>query len=218
MLSLTEENYLKGLFHLTYGQNIKKQAGTNELAAHLGVKPASTNDMLKKLKEKKLVNYEKYGKIQLTVKGKNIALEIIRKHRLWETFLYDKLGFSWDEVHDVAEQLEHIQSEQLINRLDKFLGFPKLDPHGDPIPNEKGEMLFEERKTLSQIKIGKSCKMVAVKDNTASFLKYVAALGLGISDNIKVISRQDFDNSMEIEIAGKKFNVSHKFSESIYVV
>ena len=140
MLSFTEENYLKALWHLTMDNTHKEEAGTNELAAHLNVKPATANDMLKKLKEKKLVDYKKYGKSSLTNIGKKLAIEVVRKHRLWETFLYEKLEFTWDEVHEVAEQLEHIKSQKLVDKLDKFLNYPKLDPHGDVIPNEKGEM------------------------------------------------------------------------------
>ena len=126
MLSQTEENYLKALFKLTY-ENNNNEAGTNELALTLEVKPATVNDMLKKLKDKEFVNYKKYGKITLSGKGKKIALEIIRKHRLWETFLYKKLEFTWDEVHEVAEQLEHIQSAKLVDKLDEFLDFPEFD-------------------------------------------------------------------------------------------
>lgn len=138
-LSYTEENYLKGLFKLTIELGDKEEAGTNEIAAHLGVKPASVNDMLKKLKDKKLIQYERYGKSSLTKEGKKRAIEIVRKHRLWETFLHEKLAFNWDEVHEVAEQLEHIQSKKLIDKLDQFLEYPSIDPHGDPIPNAKGE-------------------------------------------------------------------------------
>lgn len=139
VLSYTEENYLKGLFKLTLDIGAKEEAGTNEIASHLGIKPASVNDMLKKLKDKKLIKYEKYGKSSLTKEGKKLAIEIVRKHRLWETFLFEKLAFSWDEVHEVAEQLEHIQSKKLIDKLDQFLNYPAKDPHGDPIPNSKGE-------------------------------------------------------------------------------
>ncbi|MEO0066766.1 MAG: hypothetical protein RI983_2092 [Bacteroidota bacterium] len=139
VLSYTEENYLKGLFKLTIELGEKEEAGTNEIAAQLGVKPASVNDMLKKLKDKKLIQYERYGKSSLTKEGKKRAIEIVRKHRLWETFLHEKLDFNWDEVHEVAEQLEHIQSKKLIDKLDQFLEYPSIDPHGDPIPNAKGE-------------------------------------------------------------------------------
>ena len=218
MLSHTEENYLKALFHLTTGSMDKSKAGTNELAAHLNVKPASVNDMLKKLKEKKLINYEKYGKISLTAEGKRKAVDIVRKHRLWETFLYEKLEFSWDEVHEIAEQLEHIQSAKLIDKLDKFLNYPEFDPHGDAIPNAKGELDIKPRKTLSEIAIGKTCKLIAVKDNSATFLQYVVKVGLGISSKIKVLSRQDYDANLEIEVNGKKSTVSQKFAENIYVV
>jgi DtxR family Mn-dependent transcriptional regulator len=218
MLSYTEENYLKALFHLTTESIEKCKAGTNELAVHLNVKPASVNDMLKKLKEKKLISYEKYGKISLTAEGKRKAIDIIRKHRLWETFLYEKLEFSWDEIHEIAEQLEHIQSQKLIDKLDKFLDYPEFDPHGDAIPNAKGELNIQPRKTLSEIPAGKTCKLIAVKDNSATFLQYVVKVGLGISSKIKVLSRQDYDAIMEIEVNGKKSSVSQKFADNIYVV
>lgn len=218
MLSQTEENYLKGLFHLTSESSAKVEVGTNELAASLTVKPATANDMLKRLKEKKLVNYEKYGKISLTVFGKKQAIEIIRKHRLWETFLYEKLEFTWDEVHEVAEQLEHIHSPKLIEKLEKFLNYPKVDPHGDIIPNAKGELIFQERKTLSQIAVGKTCKLIAVKNNSASFLQYVVKVGLGLSSKIKVLNRQDFDGTIEIDVNGKKSIISQKFADNLFVV
>lgn len=218
MLSHTEENYLKALFHLTTENLDKSKAGTNELAAHLNVKPASVNDMLKKLKEKKLIHYEKYGKITLTAEGKRKAVDVIRKHRLWETFLYETLEFSWDEVHEIAEQLEHIQSQKLIDKLDKFLDYPEYDPHGDAIPNAKGEMNVLPRKTLAEIAVGKSCKLIAVKDNSASFLQYVVKVGLGISSKIKVLSRQDYDANIDIEVNGKTSTVSQKFAENLFVI
>jgi len=218
MLSQTEENYLKTLFHLTSEMTEKAEAGTNELAAHLNVKPATVNDMLKKLKEKKLINYEKYGKISLTGFGKKQAIQIVRKHRLWESFLYEKLNFSWDEVHEVAEQLEHINSPKLIEQLEIFLGYPETDPHGDPRPNAKGELKFQMRKTLSEMPVGKTCRLIAVKENSAPFLQYVVKVGLGLSSKIKVISRQDFDGSMEIEVDGKKSVVSQKFTENVFVI
>lgn len=217
MLSQTEENYLKALFHLTEEAQHRHGAGTNELAATLDVKPATVNDMLKKLKEKDLIVYEKYKKITLTELGKKQAIEVIRKHRLWETFLYEKLQFTWDEVHEVAEQLEHIHSPKLIAQLEKFLGYPELDPHGDAIPNAQGILKKSIRYTLAQVAVGRSCKLVAVKDNSASFLKFVVKVGLGLSSKIKILSRQDFDGSMEIEVRGKKSAVSQKFAENIFV-
>lgn len=218
MLSFTEENYLKALLHLTMEIEDKVEAGTNELAFFLGVKPATATDMLKKLKEKKLIAYEKYGKISLSESGRNKAIEILRKHRLWETFLYEKLEFTWDEVHEVAEQLEHIHSPKLVDKLDKFLGFPEFDPHGDAIPNAKGELKQSSKKTLSEVETGDSCRMVAVKDNTAAFLQYVSQLNLGIDTPIKVLSRQAFDGSMEIMISDAKIMVSQKFAENILIV
>lgn len=218
MLSQAEENYLKVIFQVTSENTEKNEAGTNELAATLQVKPASVNAMLKKLKDKKLVNYEKYGKISLTPFGKKHSVEIIRKHRLWETFLYEKLEFTWDEVHEVAEQLEHINSSKLIEKLDKFLDYPEFDPHGDAIPNAKGEIKLQARKNLSQIPVGKSCKLIAVKNNTAPFLQYVVKVGLGLSCQIKIVSHQDFDSTIVIEVNGEKHNVSKKFAENLYVI
>ncbi len=218
MLSFTEENYIKALYHLTFSHPDKKETGTTEIAKTLDVKPATANNMIKKLSDKKLIDYQKYGKIQLTNEGKKMALQILRKHRLWETFLYEKLEFDWDEVHEVAEQLEHIYSEKLVDRLDKFLGFPKVDPHGDPIPDSKGKMKPVSRNTLSQIKAGHACKMVAVKDDSAAFLQYVVKIGLSLNTEIKVIGKQAFDATIEIEINGKKKRVSEKFADHILVI
>lgn len=217
MLSYTEENYLKALLKITIDNEVE-EVGTNELAMQLEVKPATVTDMLKKLKEKKLIKYEKYGKISLNEEGRRHAVEILRKHRLWETFLYEKLDFNWDEVHEIAEQLEHIQSPKLVNKLDAFLAYPQFDPHGDPIPNEKGELKIKYRKTLSKVAIGETCKLAAVKDNSAAFLQYVVKVGLGISSVIKVVGRQDYDALMEIEVNGELSHVSEKFAENIYVI
>lgn len=218
MLSFTEENYLKTLFQITTELANKADAGTNEIAEHLGVKPASVNDMLKKLKEKKLIKYEKYGKSALTKEGKKFAIEIVRKHRLWETFLFEKLAFSWDEVHEVAEQLEHIQSKKLIDKLDQFLNYPSNDPHGDTIPNAKGELKIQIRKTLLEETVGHQCKMVGVKDNSAAFLQYVDKLGLAINKTIKIKSKEVYDDLIEIEVNGIRNNVSPKFAENIIIV
>ena len=216
MVSATEENYLKALLKLTF-ESETNEAGTNELAGLLVLKPATVNDMLKKLKEKQLVDYEKYGKITLSPKGKKIAIEVLRKHRLWETFLYKKFNFTWDEVHEVAEQLEHIQSLKLIDRLDEFLGYPEFDPHGEPIPDSKGEMKQNIKNNLSEVKVGNSCRMVSVKDNSSSFLQYVDKVGLAINSQIRVISKQEYDALMVIEVNGITSTVSQKFAENIYV-
>ena len=218
MLSFTEENYLKALLQLTLETGSKEDVGTNELAAHLKLKPATANDMLKKLKEKKFVSYKKYGKSSLTTEGKKLAIEVVRKHRLWETFLYEKLEFTWDEVHEVAEHLEHIQSPKLISKLDKFLNYPAFDPHGDVIPSAKGEMKMPVKKTLDEEEIGHTCTMVGVKDNSATFLQYVNRVGLSINNQIKILSKQNYDDLIEIEVNGKSSSVSPKFAENIVIV
>ncbi len=216
-LTKNEEDYLKVLFMLSVEAG-NDMVGTNHLAADLGLAPASANGMLKKLTEKNLVYNEKHGKWVLTDQGKSIALQLIRKHRLWETFLYEKLEFTWDEVHEVAEQLEHIHSKKLIEKLDKFLGYPEFDPHGDPIPNEKGKYKAVRKLTLSEVPSGSTCKLIAVKDSSAAFLQYVSEIGLGIRSQIKVIGRQAFDNSIRIEVDGTEVQVSEKFAMNIFVV
>lgn len=218
MLSYTEENYLKALLKLSFQNEDKPEAGTNEMAAYLGVKPATATDMLKKLKEKELVTYKKYGKILLTETGKQNGIAILRKHRLWETFLYEKLDFSWDEVHEVAEQLEHIQSAKLVDKLEEFLNFPEFDPHGDPIPKANGEIPTIDKVLLSELKENDLCKVVAVKDTSTVFLQYLEKLCITIGTPIKVLERIDFDGSLSIQIAGKEArNVSMKFAESLFV-
>ena len=217
MLSKTEENYLKALLHLTI-LSARNGVGTNELAAHLNVKPATVSDMLKKLKEKSLVDYKKYGKISLTETGKRQGVDVIRKHRLWETFLYEKLGFSWDEVHEVAEQLEHIQSSKLVDCLDEFLGFPQFDPHGDAIPTRNGEILVPFSRLLSEIDPDQECKVIAVNDNSVSFLQYAEKIGIQIGEYIFVESREEFDQLLTLRINGLQKAVSEKFAENIFVL
>ena len=218
MLSYTEENYLKALLKLSFQNEDKPEAGTNEMAAYLGVKPATATDMLKKLKEKELVSYQKYGKILLTDTGRKSGIAILRKHRLWETFLYEKLDFSWDEVHEVAEQLEHIQSAKLVNKLDEFLDFPEFDPHGDPIPKANGEMPLIAKTLLSEIKSGEECKVAAVKDTSTLFLQYLEKLKITIGTTIIVLEVIAFDGSLNIQIDdAEPRNVSLKFAESLFV-
>lgn len=218
MLSYTEENYLKALLMLSFQNEERPEAGTNEMAAYLGVKPATATDMLKKLKEKELVTYQKYGKILLTALGRKKGIAILRKHRLWETFLYEKLDFSWDEVHEVAEQLEHIQSAKLVDKLEEFLNFPEFDPHGDPIPKANGEIPAIDKVLLADVKTGESCKVVAVKDTSALFLQYLEKLKVTIGTNIKVLEVIDFDGSLSIRIEKEEArSVSMKFAESLFV-
>lgn len=215
-LSFTEENYLKALLHLSQ-QHVMGEVGTNELAQLLAVKPATANNMLKRLREKDLVCYEKYGKITLSHQGSSVAKRIIRKHRLWETFLHQVLGFGWEEVHEIAEQLEHIQSPKLVDRLDQFLGFPQLDPHGDPIPDQDGNFPLLHSHTLAEMAVGTVCKMVAVREDDTAFLQYVMQVGLGIHKVIRLVSRQAYDGLTCIEVEGQQYSVSQKFTENIYV-
>lgn len=164
-----------------------------------------------------LINYERYGKISLTENGRLSGMEVIRKHRLWETFLYQKLGFNWTEVHEVAEQLEHIHSSKLVDSLDEFLGFPKFDPHGDPIPNTKGEIELLNRKTLDLIDPGHLCQLVAVKDNATDFLHYVDKLGLTIGEMIFINSKESYDDLLHVKIHEKHCTISKKLAENLYV-
>lgn len=217
MLSFTEENYLKAIVELTVFEVETPKVGVNKLASSMSVKPATVSDMVRKLKEKKLVYYEKYGKVSLTKLGQLKGMMVIRRHRLWETFLTSKLDFSWDEVHDLAEDLEHIHSAKLINRLDEFLGFPEFDPHGDAIPNKDGEIIIPFRRTLSEIEIGKTCRIIAVKDN-AEFLKYLDHIELSINEMIEVTNREEFDHLTTIAFGGKEVVVSPKLTDNIFVV
>ncbi len=218
MLSFTEENYLKALVQLTVFEVDSKEVGVNKLADRLNVKPATVTDMLKRLKDKSFVNYKKYGKISLTNSGKLSGMLVVRRHRLWETFLYDKLGFSWDEVHELAEDLEHIHSKKLIDGLDRLLGYPEFDPHGDAIPNSEGEIFIPHRKTLSEVQVGESCQVVAVKDNSSDFLQYLDKIGLKIKDVVHVLQQESFDSLTTIELNKEQFVVSPKFTDNIFVV
>lgn len=215
-LTKTEEDYLETLFYLIV-ESEQAKAGTNQLAEHLNVSPASVNSMLKKLKKKELVSQEKYGKLELTDKGKEVSVWLVRKHRLWETFLYQHMNFSWDEVHEVAEQLEHIHSPKLIMQLDKFLGFPKQDPHGAIIPNANGEYKLSPKVTLSSLQSGDRCRLVAVKDSSVAFLQYVSKIGLVLSSEIKIEEVQEFDSSMLITYDGKNQTVTKKFANNVFV-
>ena len=218
MLSFTEENYLKAIVQLTIFEEDSTEVGVNKLASRLSVKPATASDMVRKLKEKSLVNYEKYGKVTLTKTGLKYGMMVIRRHRLWETFLYDHLNFTWDEIHEIAEELEHIHSKKLVNRLDQFLNYPEFDPHGDAIPNKKGEIVIPFRKVLSDVAAGEVCKIIAVKDNSVDFLQYVDKIGLHINDKIKVINKEQFDSLATINFSGKEIVVSPKLTDNIFVV
>lgn len=215
-LSKHEEDYLKAIFHL-HEKTPFGQAESKELASYLSISAASVSGMLKKLKEKGLVEHVRYGKITLSPDGQIVAVNLIRKHRLWETFLHEHLNFSWDEVHDVAEQLEHIHSIKLMREMDRFLGFPERDPHGDPIPDEKGNYQARERVMLSSLSKGEQCKLISVDDGSVAFLRYVSEIGLALSSEILVKERRSFDGSMLISYDGREENISQKFADSIFV-
>lgn len=201
-MTTAEENYLKAIFLLSEGG--KKSVSTNDVAGAMKTKPASVSDMLRKLGDKEVIEYRKYYGVHITDEGKRQALQTIRKHRLWEVFLVDKLNFAWDEVHEVAEELEHIQSPLLIQRLDAFLNYPKFDPHGDPIPDEFGDVKAKPRLVLNEMKIGQMGQLVAVKDSSAAFLKYLDKVGAYIGARIKILDKTDFDGSIEILVDQKK--------------
>ena len=212
MNSQSEEDYLKALYHLEMDFDA---VSTNSIADYLDMKPSSVTDMLKKLAEKKFINYQKYKGTSLTKKGKLIALTIIRKHRLWETFLVDKLGFGWDQVHIIAEQLEHIKSEELIENLDIFLGNPKYDPHGDPIPNKDGKIEKMNQKLLVELKASQKGIITGVKKGTASLLNYLDKEKIKLGDSIKVIEILEFDGTYIIEIDKRKLTFSEKICQNL---
>ena len=214
--TLSEENYLKAIYHIGRQGNDKASATT--IAEALKNNPASVVVMIKKLVEKKLIQYDKTKGAKLTEKGLKVAYLIVRKHRLWEVFLHDSLGYQWDEVHDIAEQLEHVHREDIADRLDKFLGFPEYDPHGDPIPKSDGKMPVMPKRTLAEVEPGKSCKVFGVKDTSTPFLQYLHQLDIGIGTKLKVVQKIEFDGSMNLIIGeDKKVTVSKKFVDNILV-
>jgi len=216
-LTFTEENYLKAIYNLLHKEG-KGEISVNEIAERMTTKPATVTDMMRKLSEKNLVVYEKYKKIKLSANGVKRALQIVRKHRLWETFLYKTLNFSWDEVHEVAEQLEHIQSQKLIDKLDEFLQHPLFDPHGDPIPDAKGEMPATSTLSLAEAAINKIYIVVAVKDTSVSFLQQLEKLNLSIGATLTVIERMPFDKSNSVVTEdSKQLMLSEKIALNILV-
>ncbi len=216
MGSLTEENYIKVIHRLAERTDTK--ITPTAIAEEISVNTASVIDMIKKLTGKRLVSYDKTRGAKLTDKGSKIALGIVRNHRLWEVFLLEKLGYSWDIVHEIAEQLEHIKHEELADRLDKFLGFPEFDPHGDPIPNSNGKMPRTVNTVLSEIEVGQVCHVTAVKDTSISFLQYLHQLSISIGTRIRVLDKIPYDGSMSIQVAkANKTMVSKKFADSLSV-
>jgi len=213
--STSEENYIKTIYHL---QSDNSTVTTNALAQQIQTKPASVTDMLKKLKIKKLVHYEAYKGFRLSNEGKKVALGIIRRHRLWEFFLSEKLKFEWDEVHVVAEQLEHVGSKKLIDKLDEYLRFPKFDPHGDPIPDPSGKMEHSRSICLIDIPLNKTAEVCYVSNQSADMLEVMRHKKINIGTKLEVKKHFGFDSSLEIKVRQQSpITISQQLAKNIYV-
>ncbi|MCG9879295.1 MAG: metal-dependent regulator [Bacteroidia bacterium] len=216
MYSFAEENYLKAIYKLQEHSDLA--VNTNSIATSIQTKAASVTDMIKKLSDKKLLKYEKYKGVELTNLGKKIAIETVRKHRLWETFLHDKLKFAWDEVHDIAEQLEHIKSSELIDKLDEYLGFPTHDPHGDPIPGRNGVIIQSNFVLLSELKVGESGVISGVVNHSSVFLKHLEKNGLTLGKKVQVKEIGEFDQLVQLLLSTKEsILVSNEVVKNILV-
>tara|TARA_B110000014_G_scaffold159150_1_gene112005 strand:+ start:1480 stop:2148 length:669 start_codon:yes stop_codon:yes gene_type:complete len=214
-LSKSEENYLKSIFNLSEFGN--KQVTTNSISKILNIEPASVTDMIKKLSKKKLIYHEKYKGSTISKSGIKIALQIIRRHRLWEVFLYDKLNFKWDKIHDIAEELEHVSSEELIDNLDKFLKYPKIDPHGDPIPNKLGEMNFVDKISISDLNVNENGIVSRIINEDEEFFNLLKKLKIEIGTEVKIIDKIEYDESIEILINKKTVIISKDIANNIKI-
>jgi len=213
--STSEENYLKTIYHL---QTKDDNVTTNELAEKLQAKPASITDMMKKLKTRKLVNYQPYRGFRLTPEGRKVALSIIRRHRLWEYFLSEKLKFNWDEVHEVAEQLEHVSNKKLVDKLDEFLAYPKFDPHGDPIPDTNGKMETSKQISLSEMQINKPAKICYIANQSELLLEHLQEKKIKMDAMIVVKRKFSYDDSLEIKLDNKTMlTISGQLAKNIFV-
>ena len=215
MITLAEENYLKAILAISLDTN--ERASTNAIADEISTSAASVSDMLKKLQEKELIKYEKYKGVELSEKGNNLATSIIRKHRLWETFLVNKLDFNWGEVHDVAEQLEHIKSVELVDRLDSFLGFPKFDPHGEPIPTKEGDIPTTNTIPLNELQAGTKGKVMGVTLDEKSFLDYLTKLNISIGTKIELLEKINFDQSLSVKIENTNQHISNDVAKHLLI-
>jgi DtxR family Mn-dependent transcriptional regulator len=215
MITLSEENYLKAILSINLDTN--NLVSTNEIANLLDTSAASVTEMIKKLQEKKLVIYEKYKGVELSKSGNKKALEILRRHRLWETFLVNKLDFSWAEVHDVAEQLEHIKSEKLTNKLDYFLNYPKFDPHGEPIPTKNGVIPITNRITLNEMNINSKGIIMGVSLDNKEFLDHLTRINISIGTKVQAVDRIAFDQSMKIKINSTVEHISQIIAQNILI-
>ena len=215
MITLTEENYLKAILTISLREN--SRVNTNAIANEINTSAASVSDMLRKLQDKKLINYEKYRGVKLSKKGSILAISIIRKHRLWETFLVKKLNFNWGEVHEVAEQLEHIKSEDLINKLDKFLNYPKFDPHGEPIPSKDGAIPNRDTIPLNKLNSGDIGLVMGVNLDEKEFLDYLTKLNIRIGTKIEIKDKIDFDQSLNIRIENTNYHISYEVAKHLLI-
>nr|WP_067059217.1 metal-dependent transcriptional regulator [Mucilaginibacter sp. L294] len=214
MHTLAEENYLKAIFKLS---QITENVSTNQIAAELATKASSVTDMLRKLAEKLLINYTRYQGVSLTQTGEKVAINIIRRHRLWEYFLVEKLHFKWDEVHDMAEEMEHISSNELIDRLDEFMGFPSRDPHGDPIPDNKGNFKKNDLKPISAVDVNICGIISGVKDHSTAFLQYLEKQGLTIGKKITVKEIITYDNAVILQMENKDIQISRDVAINLLI-
>lgn len=213
--STSEENYIKAIFHL---QQQEGMVTTNELAGELKTKPASVTDMMKKLKVKKLLNYQPYQGFRLTNEGNKVALGIIRRHRLWEYFLAEKLKFTWDEVHEVAEDLEHVTNKKLIDKLDEYLGFPRVDPHGDPIPDANGKIEYTRKICLTDLPVNTVAAVSSVSDHSSEILELLEHKKINIGTRLEVKKRFEYDSSLEVRIGRQPIiTITKQLAENIFV-
>jgi DtxR family transcriptional regulator, Mn-dependent transcriptional regulator len=220
MNSQAEENYLKAIFKIVEKEGKGTgavAASTNAIAASLETSAASVTDMLKRLSDKGLIAYEKYRGVQLSLEGARVATALIRKHRLWEVFLTEKLGFAWDEVHELAEQLEHVQGETLVNRLDAFLDYPRFDPHGDPIPDSEGRWTYRLQKPLTELSVGDCGVVTGVDEHSALFLQHLDQLGLTLGVSVEVLEKFSYDDSMRVRVGEREAVLSKKTGQNVFI-
>jgi DtxR family Mn-dependent transcriptional regulator len=222
MSTRAEENYLKAIYKLSEMARPRHErenatVPTNAIAQEMHTSAASVTDMIQRLSDKGLVDYEKYRGVALTEEGRQLAIHLLRRHRLWEVFLAEKLGFAWHEVHDLAEELEHIESADLTDRLDAFLGHPKFDPHGDPIPNSEGKFTLRQQIPLVELSTNTTAVVVGVREHSSSFLSHLDEIGVGIHKEIRVRERFSYDDSMRVDIDGELKTISGKVARNILV-
>ena len=214
MENRSTEDYLKAIYQLELDG---RRVSTTALAHRLAVRSASITGMLQTLARKRLVHYERYRGVSLTVKGRKAALTILRRHRLWEMFLVRFLGYSWDRVHEEAERLEHVTSGELERRLDRVLGSPVSDPHGDPIPSARGKVRRGSSRRLSECRAGSRVIIRRVSDRRPDILQHVAAIGLSLERAVEILEKRTHDGSMRVRLGRKSLAVSRELAESVYV-